>query len=32
MREHYSALAYVLIIAGACFLVMAKPLTAQGGL
>jgi hypothetical protein len=29
MREHFSALVYILLIAGACFLVMAKPLTAR---
>jgi O-Antigen ligase len=29
MREHLVALVYILIIAGTCFLVMAKPLTAR---
>jgi O-Antigen ligase len=29
MRENFSALVYILLIAGACFLVMAKPLTAR---
>jgi hypothetical protein len=29
MREHLVALVYILLIAGACFLVMAKPLTAR---
>jgi O-Antigen ligase len=29
MREHLIALVYILVIAGACFLVMAKPLTAR---
>jgi O-Antigen ligase len=29
MREHFSALVYILFIAGICFLVMAKPLTAR---
>jgi hypothetical protein len=29
MKEHFSALVYILLIAGACFLVMAKPLTAR---
>lgn len=29
MKEHLSALVYILLIAGACFLVMAKPLTAR---
>ena len=29
MKEHLSALVYILVITGACFLVMAKPLTAR---
>jgi O-antigen ligase len=29
MREHLVALVYILLISGACFLVMAKPLTAR---
>jgi O-Antigen ligase len=29
MREHLVALVYILVIAGSCFLVMAKPLTAR---
>lgn len=29
MREHLVALVYILVIAGACFLVMAKPMTAR---
>jgi O-Antigen ligase len=29
MREHLVAFVYILVIAGACFLVMAKPLTAR---
>ena len=29
MREHWVALVYILFIAGICFLVMAKPLTAR---
>jgi O-antigen ligase len=29
MREHWVALVYILLIAGPCFLVMAKPLTAR---
>jgi O-Antigen ligase len=29
VKEHLSALVYILVIAGACFLVMAKPLTAR---
>ena len=29
MKEHWVALVYILVIAGACFLVMAKPLTAR---